>query len=117
MAATTRTRTRTLNPCQTRKQPEQGFAQVAVGWPRRPALSSIWATGCWRPPSPRPALAIDDFGTGYSSLASLKQFRVSLLKIDGSFIAGLPGDAENGAIVSAVIKMATGLGARTLAEG
>jgi diguanylate cyclase (GGDEF)-like protein len=61
-------------------------------------------------------LAIDDFGTGYSSLASLKQFRVSLLKIDGSFIAGLPGDAENGAIVSAVIQMAAGLGARTLAE-
>jgi EAL domain-containing protein (putative c-di-GMP-specific phosphodiesterase class I) len=63
------------------------------------------------------ALAIDDFGTGYSSLASLKHFRVSLLKIDSSFIAGLPGDAENGAIVGAVIQMAAGLGARTLAEG
>jgi EAL domain-containing protein (putative c-di-GMP-specific phosphodiesterase class I) len=63
------------------------------------------------------ALAIDDFGTGYSSLASLKHFRVSLLKIDSSFVAGLPEDAENGAIVSAVIQMAAGLGARTLAEG
>jgi diguanylate cyclase (GGDEF)-like protein/PAS domain S-box-containing protein len=63
------------------------------------------------------ALAIDDFGTGYSSLASLKHFRVSLLKIDSSFVAGLPVDTENGAIVNAVIRMAASLGARTLAEG
>jgi PAS domain S-box-containing protein/diguanylate cyclase (GGDEF)-like protein len=62
-------------------------------------------------------LAIDDFGTGYSSLASLKHFRVDLLKIDRSFIAGLPGDAENAAITGAIIAMAGALGARVLAEG
>ena len=62
-------------------------------------------------------LAIDDFGTGYSSLASMKHFRVGLLKIDMSFVAGLPADAENAAITAAVIDMAEALGAATLAEG
>jgi PAS domain S-box-containing protein/diguanylate cyclase (GGDEF)-like protein len=62
-------------------------------------------------------LAIDDFGTGYSSLASLVHFRVDLLKIDMSFVAGLPEDAENAAITAAIIAMAEALGARTLAEG
>ena len=62
-------------------------------------------------------LAIDDFGTGYSSLASMKRFRVGLLKIDASFVAGLPDDAEDAAITAAVIDMARALGARTLAEG
>lgn len=62
-------------------------------------------------------LAIDDFGTGYSSLASMKHVRVDLLKIDMSFVAGLPEDAENAAITAAIIAMAEALGARTLAEG
>lgn len=62
-------------------------------------------------------LAIADFGTGYSSLASMKHFRVDLLKIDMSFVAGLPADAENAAITAAVIAMAEALGAGTLAEG
>ncbi len=62
-------------------------------------------------------LAIDDFGSGYSSLASMKHFRVGLLKIDMSFVAGLPDDAENAAITAAVIAMAEALGAATLAEG
>ena len=63
------------------------------------------------------AVAIDDFGTGYSSLAYLKQFAVDHLKIDRSFISGLPQDADDGAIVAAVIGMAGTLGMRVVAEG
>ena len=63
------------------------------------------------------AVAIDDFGTGYSSLAYLKQFAVDHLKIDRSFISGLPQDADDRAIVAAVIGMASTLGMRVIAEG
>lgn len=62
-------------------------------------------------------LAIDDFGTGYSSLANLKHFHIGLLKLDASFVSGLPSDIQNAAIATAVIRMADALGARTLAEG
>ncbi|MDO9596179.1 MAG: EAL domain-containing protein [Azoarcus sp.] len=63
------------------------------------------------------ALAIDDFGTGYSSLGYLKRFQVSTLKIDQSFISGVPGDEENAAIVRAVVQMAHALNISVVAEG
>ncbi|WP_338068479.1 MULTISPECIES: putative bifunctional diguanylate cyclase/phosphodiesterase [Dyella] len=62
-------------------------------------------------------VAIDDFGTGYSSLAYLKLSAIAFLKIDRSFIAGLPGDANNAAITQAMLAMARSLGLRPIAEG
>jgi len=60
---------------------------------------------------------LDDFGTGYSSLLSLKRQDTVAIKIDRSFVEGLPDDAENRAIIVALIGMAHGLGMGVTAEG
>jgi diguanylate cyclase (GGDEF)-like protein len=62
-------------------------------------------------------IAIDDFGTGYSSLSYLKNLPIDTLKIDQSFVRGMPRDPGDSTIVSTVISMARGLNLTTVGEG
>lgn len=62
-------------------------------------------------------LAIDDFGTGHSSLGYLREFPLNKVKLDRIFIASLPDDMTNAAIVRSVLEIASGLGLDVVAEG
>lgn len=63
------------------------------------------------------AIALDDFGTGWSSLAQLKRLPIDVVKLDRSFVSGLPDDRYDRAIVEAVAGMAARIGVEVVAEG
>ena len=62
-------------------------------------------------------IALDDFGTGFSSLSHLQRFAVDKIKIDRSFIRGLPLDRGSLAVLRAVVALARSLDIETTAEG
>lgn len=72
-------------------------------------MQAIRQQGIW--------LALDDFGTGYSSLAYLKQFPVTTLKIDRTFVKDLESSLEDRKMASAIITIAHNLGIEVIAEG
>jgi len=75
----------------------------------RAALARLRETGA--------QLFLDDFGTGYSSLTHLIQLPIQAVKIDRSFVAGLPAHRRNRAVVSSLIALSAELGLGVVAEG
>jgi len=63
------------------------------------------------------ALAIDDFGAGYSSLWRLRELPVQVIKIDRSFLCGVPDDPQATAIFAAMLRLADACGCDVVAEG
>ena len=61
-------------------------------------------------------IAVDDFGTGYSSLNYLRQFQIDKLKIDRSFIMGIP-ETDDGSIANIIIELAKSFNLKVIAEG
>jgi EAL domain-containing protein (putative c-di-GMP-specific phosphodiesterase class I) len=62
-------------------------------------------------------LSIDDFGTGYSSLSYLKKYPFKQLKVDQSFVRGVPDNRDDAAIVEAVVRLGQSLNISVIAEG
>jgi EAL domain-containing protein (putative c-di-GMP-specific phosphodiesterase class I) len=62
-------------------------------------------------------IAVDDFGTGFSSLRYLRDFPIDVLKIDKSFIDGIPQDPQQVALVEGIVRLAGTLGLQVIAEG
>ena len=62
-------------------------------------------------------ISIDDLGTGYSSLSALRMFPIDSLKIDRSFVQGVPHNTDDSAIAAAVIALGVTLGVNVVAEG
>jgi EAL domain-containing protein (putative c-di-GMP-specific phosphodiesterase class I) len=63
------------------------------------------------------SLSLDDFGTGYSPLTYLRHLPIDEIKIDRSFVHGLPGQQDSAAIAGAIIALAGALGLQVVAEG
>ena len=62
-------------------------------------------------------IALDDFGTGFASLIHLRESSADILKIDRSFVSGVPSDTESAKIVRAIVALAHSLGQLVIAEG
>lgn len=62
-------------------------------------------------------ISLDDFGTGYSTFQYIKEYPVKSVKIDRSFVTGLPHKGEDLAIIHAILTLAEGLGLTVIAEG
>jgi diguanylate cyclase (GGDEF)-like protein len=82
---------------------------LAEGLTMERTLAGIASTGI--------RLALDDFGTGYSSLSYLRTYPIHIVKIDRSFVVGLPTDVASCRLVESIIAMCAALGKQVVAEG